>query len=236
MKSNVKFRTPGKKIFLALAITLFGFIFLIGGCKKDKDDEGLTTIYKLKTHSQTSGGTTSTRTYYYDSLGRVDSIWVFIENTITSSPRFTYYTDSIVERVNDIFTATYYLTNGYATSRIGRTPWGVGSSITYTYDAEGHLLSQNAATTFGWGGGNMINESRDGAVTHYYNYSPNSVNTIGNRNKGMSFLGIESRNLVNTITSATSNLSHHVSYTFDSQNRVAEARTDTFLHETFTYY
>ncbi len=95
-------------------------------------------------------------------------------------------------------------------------------------DAEGHPIEAGDV----WENGNLVSaqvQIGGGATTTYtYTYS-DKINTIGNENRGLFFLGKLSKNLASSVTYYGN--TYPVEYTFDDQNRVIESNGVTY-----TYY
>lgn len=214
--------------FTAKFAALILIVVLTGntGCKKKKN--GTTAIPKVQTLSYPTQQGTETDTYYYDAQGRVSSIRQEVPTVATHIVNYTYGDNQVTVSSSGLYTTTYQLnSNGFATKSVTQfiNPVSVDSN-TYTYDADGHRLTAGNVV-YTWQNGNQT-EMRDTSVT-YYSYVTED-NTIGNANMGMTFLGVSSKNLVDTITTSTA--THVYRYVFDPNAHVITI--DGVYH--ITYY
>ncbi|MBL7933438.1 MAG: hypothetical protein JNL60_16145 [Bacteroidia bacterium] len=200
-------------------------------------------IYKVKTEEIAIPGLTITYEYKYDSQGRVVRInrSTGIYETFEWSPGkciktefSTSYPDprEIVEFTLDslglcfsaardsVFTYYKYDADGYKTWEIISGP---------NFESSYEILNGNVITT---------NSDVGNSTTEYF---LDKNNTIGNLNKGMSFLGKQNKNLRKTITHIVSGpdwLTNFV-YEFDSKNRVVKViervPQDSTIYK-YTYY
>lgn len=247
-----------KTILLSTLLVAMFSITLISGCKKESKESctdgvknqnetgvdcggscGECPIPKIKTEIYDYGGFLDTATYFYDSQGRVASI----THTNSGAPDteiFTYTADSIVVTGGQP-RFTYLLnSDGYASSLFvanGQSGF-IYVDDAYTYDTEGHLISRvnllNGLTrNFQWSEGNMISETLNGNHRYTYTHLADKVNTIGNQNKGKSFLGVDSKNMAGSGVDVSTGDTAYFSYEFDSQNRVTKYVN---VNTTYTYY
>lgn len=172
----------------------------------------------IKTERYTELGTQTllTANYTYDDQKRVlqkvvTGGWYHVEVTV-----FTYSGNTV--------TAVY--TGNSMTDTTAYTLDGQGYGV--PVDAEGHPIEAGDV----WENGNLVSaqvQVGGGATTTYtYTYS-DKINTIGNENRGLFFLGKLSKNLASAVTYYGN--TYPVEYTFDDQNRVIESNGVTY-----TYY
>lgn len=189
-----------------------------------------TTAQRIKKYSADfGGGMLFEGNYVYDSLGRLTSISFGAGSTTIT---YTYYgNDSIkVTGYNANGPIVYILnSSGYASSVIDPD----GTVTYFTYDSEGHLLSNNYGLVNTWdAAGNMLTTSELGGQT--FTYLTDKINTAGNENRGRKFLGKSSENLIGTSTQSGQQPIAYT-YQYDSENRVTYIQRGTGT-ETFTYY
>ena len=129
----------------------------------------------------------------------------------------------------------------------------------YSYDADKHKTSDdgytahfdlNGKSEWLWGGGNVYEYAiYDSAVTHKdydafnWFYDP-AVTSAGNSNTGQKFFGSDSKFLLRKVVGyiwGGGNVVYTYTYTFDSKERIIEAKTYDYLGtlkytDTYTYY
>jgi hypothetical protein len=142
---------------------------------------------------------------------------------------------------------TYILnSSGYPSKKYIQSSTGdYTDSISMTYDSDGYILSSSTISfgytskyTFTWSNGNLISkQDSTGLNFERYTYYTDKINTVGNENKGMFFLGMKSKNLVKNYSGSIGGSIDH-SYEFDTRNRVKKetaigANTNI---STYTYY
>ncbi len=254
MLSKAKFRIAGKNpkpiLLSAVVIALFAVVS-ISGCNKPDDNttsctDGLKNgtetgvdcggsctactakQFLVKTKTFVGGGDSYTETYTYDDRGRITSV-TSVSTLGSLTTTYTYSGSAIT--VNDgANTSTITLNSqGYAVSRT--LSWG---TITYTYDADWHLLSSSDGLSYTWSAGNMTSASSP-TTTYTDTYLTNKFNTTGNENFGQTFLGKSSINLVDAYILVNNGSVYTYTYQYDSQNRVIQADDGTAVL-TYTYY
>jgi hypothetical protein len=230
MKNNKLF------LFITALVMLFSFV-MINGCKKDDnnttpDNTDSTKTPKIKTLTYVlSNGNDVTETYVYDEQGRI--ITKTFSGSSSNVISYSYNTNSIIMyNDRDKTTHTFELnSNGYATSeKITDAQNNVLSSDNYTYDSDGHLTT-DGEFTYTWSGGNLVSKTNSNG-SRKYTYFSDKTNTIGNQNRGISFLGVDSKNLISSnIYNDDITNTQNYSYEYDSLNRVTKLNSNTY-----TYY
>jgi hypothetical protein len=216
-------------------------IITTSSCKKDNKNT-TSSFPRILKENILYGQQTYSITYQYDDNFRVTKI-VQLDGKIK-----TYnYVDSTVmvktfnrEGTAMISIETYTLNSkGLAKSLHGTGTYGSRTSTwseTYEYDGSGYLVKEVFSSTLETGhtayysilDGNMVAEAflYDGqSDSTSYKFLPNTTNTIGNENTGISFLGKQNVNLFNWMNekSSTHGTSPYIcTYEFDNLNRVAK--------------
>jgi hypothetical protein len=208
---------------------LLGCLFVIS-CNKNDSPEyvqcfpRMTSPHLIATESLYRGPDTAffqTTSFIYDPSGRLIYRLTSYGGTSDTTERYTYYNDSVV--LNSV---TYKLDDfGRAVS--------LGSFYTWKYNPDGYLSEQ--IVTYGGGAAQSFynytcfnpdrliityqNSVGSYTDTIYYQYYADKVNTIGNQNHGILFLGLQDNTLrkSETIRGAVMNAA---TYIFDSENRV----------------
>jgi hypothetical protein len=111
-----------------------------------------------------------------------------------------------------------------------KTDSSVSSTVTYEYDIEGYLIRETYYETYDTTvftyvveNGNTVSMSYiiyDIPMTFYYQYLTDKTNTIGEQNMGITFLGKQDKNLIQSIQYIYDTIA--VSYEFDSKSRVSK--------------
>jgi hypothetical protein len=239
------------KIQFTSLLTLVALMSFFAGCKKDPGAAlpakvTISNVKSMITNSAT--GEPDTVVYTYDNLGRQTTA---LTDTLLTT--YTYSGDTVIMHyllAGEQFTTFYTLSaSGQAVSD------SKGNS--YAYNSSGYLTRQSYAYGAGYdsisylymlSGLNdsiSIQHQQDAAthnlVTIRYTYLP----TIDSRNFGLTFLGKQNTNLINTETDSqvlngsTYSITYTYSYTFDSQGRVTQqvqtSGTSTYT-TAYTYY
>ena len=249
------------------SICLFAFALLLvaSSCKKKDEtppyDPTAALAAVVKTISHTNTGTTETYTYTGD--GKIQ----LIQSNAGNKTSFEYPdTATIIQTIFDNSGSIVSITNyvlepfGFVSgSTVTNAGGNVLSTHRYYYDADKHIIVDNGSTAnndvygkkeWSWGGGNLYAYAiYDSAVTRkdydsYLWYYDPAVTSVGNANTGQKFFGADSKYLVRRIVGYTwggGNNVYTYEYTFDSQQRITEARTydyDGSLKNTdsYTYY
>ncbi|MDB5226428.1 MAG: hypothetical protein JWN78_621 [Bacteroidota bacterium] len=247
----------------------FAAVLSITGCKKtDSTNTTVTpTGAKLKTVTMLPSG--SVTTFYYDSLNRISKVTtsgtVFYQSFVYKG------SDSVIvfsSNGTDSGSVNAYKLNGVGLA-VNNTSSAGPTTFTYTYDVNGFQTYSTANTVAGSSAdtflisGNNITEHRGSTsnvlttntirVKQVYTFLTDKTNTIGNANKGMSFLGKSSSNLINTEayhyssttiippSTTTSDETYNYTYEYDSNSRVTKrtqtaVSTGTPIVENYTYY
>lgn len=123
-------------------------------------------------------------------------------------------------KTNDTMYYTFqYNSNGYLTQQT-ITYNNINNTYTFNYDSNGNLssISSNSNTTT-------------------YEYFTDKINTIGDHNKGVTYFGKQSKNL---IKSSTTNNTYTVYYSYEISNNkvVKERQFNNYFNNTllYTYY
>jgi hypothetical protein len=221
-----------KKIILSIAI----LALVIVGCKKDainpsssSSASGSSKILKETSYSlinDTIISDSSVTTYAYDSKGRLisqsndgyTSNYNYVSASLLTIISKSTYNDSTnySEKINVILDSKGYATKYY-------NDLDKDTMVLY-YSPDGFLK----------GNDNQIFEVKDGNVIKQSNatfeYYLDKINTIGNSNKGIYFIGKDSKNLVKSekYTSSSPNGGSSISeysytYEFDSKKRVVKS-------------
>ncbi len=225
---------------------LLGSLVLIS-CNKSDAPEDLQCFpcmpspHRIATESIYSGPDTTlfqTTSFIYDPSGRLIYRLTAHGGTTDTTERYTYYHDSVV--LNSV---TYKLNDhGKAVS--------LGSFFTWKYNPDGYLTEE--IVTFGGGTTQGLynytcfnpdrviikNQMSAGTYTDtiYYQYYADKINTIGNQNHGILFLGRQDNTLRKSET-INGVLRNPVTYVFDSENRVQwKMETDREGNITYVKY
>lgn len=212
-----------KNINLLLLLTL---LISVAGCKKDDDDKDNTPggLAKVKTYTlATTNGTPVTYTYTYNSDGKLAS-----ELTdVNSGVYYSYSGNKITTTDLNGDTLFVYTTNSDGYIVIGVDP---ANTYTYEYNADWNMTNNNGNMAT-WGDGNRLTANNG---VNVYTYYTDKTNTVGNENKGQKYFGVDSKNLVHTLTFSNFSTTTYT-YEFDTQNRVTK-RLSSNTTETYTYY
>ena len=238
-------------LYIVLACTV-----LFASCKKKTDDTAPTAapLAKIKTTSYDLAG--FSYTYYYNSLGMLDSaigsmgdkeIYTYTASTVT---RKGYNTDGVTL----LSTYTFFLNSQLRADSI---TFGDGTSNRFEYDAEGYRIVQklydatNTLTvTRRWviNNGNVTdfyNFTTSGTLLQQYHYTYGSqLNTSDIENNGLSLYGKQSKNAVDTyfeFDPPNGGRFLTYAYTYDSQNRTTNIKIykndgTLFNSLSYTYY
>ena len=242
------FTTERNQLVFSILLIIF---FSVSCKKKSDDIISIgpsNSLIKTIIQKNTSGVVFLRRDYQYDSQKRIISQKL---SDPEDSAIFTYkyeYLPSIVilkEFLNDTILknkSVYSLNNlGLATEvahvvYLTKVDSITGPNSIYQYNLEGYLtetkdffrdssLAQSYTSQIINGNIASLVLSRPSVgpdvITETYAYVPNSINSVGNSNLGMSFLGKSNSNLIESsvITSAVVNTATFT-YTFDTFNRV----------------
>jgi hypothetical protein len=241
-----------KKGILFIAIISIAF----SACKKKNDETPAVPKLKTSIIPDVLNAEVDTATYSYNSDGTV----LQIATPAGAKHLFSYngnmVTDISYDNAGGVSeTSTYYLnTQGMADSMVE----GISSyRYRYIYDVNGFKTIQKF-----YGPSNslagIINYTNDGSnisdvyyvdgvgnvtTTFHYTFYTDKLNTVGNANKGMSFLGKSSKNTTNvsTLTTGGNTSISTSSSTYDSQGRVTStsfysAGGSLFATNTYSYY
>lgn len=240
-----------------LLFALLSLFITFSACKDNDDDPDNNTIPKIKTMAfYVESKLSLLSTYTYDTEGRIlsenregDSFEVLIQYAWLPGKVIVKYDAPDWEE--NIQNDTLLLNEkGLQVSESSLYP--------VEYDAQGYLIKRTVfynkvpyLHTFQIENGNTvrwnISTGKDFEIisTEYVNeFLPNSVNTIGNENMGISFYGKQDKNLMAKSTYISHEASginpitvHHI-YESDARGRVAKQSTleDPGFYTLFTYY
>ncbi len=215
-------------IWLVSGIAVWGIFLTACSKEDDKVEPDYSKVYKLK-KVISQGQYYLTDNYEYDSTGRIER---FISTTPGGNDTILYtYTDSTLVTV--ITSGAYCPVPDtsilFLDKRglvITRDHIGHNSISRYSYDEAGYCIliryfSYEADTsditqavttwTFIYHDGNMIKETASYGYSKEFSYYEDKVNTFGNHNKGMPYMGKSSKNLEKI---------GNVTDTFDQENRL----------------
>jgi len=218
-------------IFVIATLVALIVVTGISGCKKEDDDTskkaGVTPKIKTLSYYDPWSLATRTETYAYDAQGRVTTVTTsFSDGSSGSVVSYSYGTNYMTETRPGIGPKTYALnSDGYVSD------YFLG---TQTYDADGHVTS-DGTHTYTWANGNLISSTNDPSGSLTFTYHTDKTNTIGNDNKGMSFFGKESKNLINTSTNGSGTVLVY-SHEYDSQGRVTKETGKYGYAYNYTYF
>jgi hypothetical protein len=244
-----------------LFFAVFSIFIIFSSCKESENDELSNSTPKLKKVTYYRGDSiTSYSICEYDNSGRLIKLalsdgWYY---------KFTYASNRIIESRyltggNEVGTDTLLLNEkGLVISRASGT-------ITYEYDMEGNFVKINHKTyhptsyTYRNENGNTVQitemdgdscESIRSVMTN--KFLPNTTNTIGTENMGITFNGKQDENLLSetkyirygpVYTSESNEIyilyTYEYEYEFDAQKRVTKRKTVGDIpntYSTYTYY
>jgi YD repeat-containing protein len=211
-----------------LSILLLGCI-LLTSCKKKETPDYVTcfpntpSFQRITEESFYQGPDTTFRqkwAYVYDASDRVIFELTTTGGKMDTVARYTYYNDKIVMNSEE------YILNdrGLAIS--------LGNIKTWKYNADGYLTEETSkigytiTSLFYYSCFNpeqIITLAEVGPAirtdTTFYKYYYDKVNTIGNENHGISFLGRQNNTLLES-KSKSGQVLESYTYVFDSMNRV----------------
>ncbi|HLX90076.1 MAG TPA: hypothetical protein VKR32_00250, partial [Puia sp.] len=180
-------------------------------------------------NNNSATGVTTIYTFTYDSQNRLTQEQ-FSDGTATIS--FVYGTDTVTETQGTTITVYALNNSGVAASD--------NQGNTYTYDANGHLLSEtnpNGASTMNTVTNNNITKSvqttAGGTVTTLTYTFTTGTNTL---KFGLTFTGAPNANLIQS--EGINGTNYPFTYTYDSHNRVQTQKIvsgSTTLLRTYTY-
>lgn len=225
-----------------LLLSLLCLMAVFSAC--NDDDNEITTTPKIKTitfylNDQLRGQ----QSFEYDHSGKL------IKKSYSGGDWISYsYEDGTV--IEKTFTSqwpttrtdTILLNNkGLAISRDHGTS-------TMEYDLDGYLIKKNNLTGERYSflykikNGNRVEGSMIAdnnyltlSVMQTNTFLPNSTNTTGNENMGITFLGKQDRELISNIEYIQGS-PLHLEYEFDSKNRVSNCKLSDGTSRVYTYY
>jgi len=225
---------------LIMAVTLFAVI-AIGGCGK-KDAATINGNIK-KVFSTSNSNSPSSIGFTYDAQNRLTLAEQFDSaGTLVGHITVTYTANSLHYEAFDSAGASQYVADATLNAQ-GLVTSVTGDASVLTYDSEGHLLLRDNGATdkdiYTYSNGNKIKEISVGSSssdTTTYTYLTDKTEL---RNRGMSFMGKGSKNLLSTETRNPGASVRVYTYEYDSKGRVSKETTvEPFYNgvQTFTYF
>ena len=245
-------------------LTLFPFalVLLLASCKKDHTEPPPPPVSKVKTIAAGN----DTRTYSYDSKGRVSEILL----ALYGKYEYAYADTGIVISFYDTTGAykgkqVYKLgSKGLAVSTY--SSFSTSDQTTYTYTPSGQLSTASTVRTLTgqptrrWDyfyyytnnnlDSELISYNNGSTVTnsvyaYYDQYYTDKTNTLGNANYGQAFLGASSKNPVSAARDIGSDSQGNMpqtnySYEYDAQGNITKVLhtwgSSSFAPISYTYY
>jgi len=235
-----------------LIILLFFIVLVGFACKKKSDDniavDPSSSLIKTIIQKNPAGDVINRIEYQYDNNNRITiQKLVYPSDSASFTYKYEYFPSVVIERIflNDTALKNknvYYLNiEGLATevSWVSYLPDHdsvTGINSIYDYNSEGWMIKSTdflsdssiyKALTWQIADGNVSSfvYNIPGAginSTETYSYFPGSINSVGNKNKGLTFLGKSNTNLVSSsMLNSASVVTANFSYMFDSYNRVS---------------
>lgn len=218
-----------------LLCVLLSIALVFNSCKKTVEPINPDAIPKIQKITEYKNGLISSFTSYeYDTNGRISKI----THSDSSYEIYIYSPDSIIKNI--------YQANGKIASLISRLNkngliFNEGNGAEYEYDLLGFKTSwiiSDADTHYDYkvSNGNTIEmsntyysaQSAANKEIYTYKFLPNSTNTIGNENIGITFYGKQNKNLVEVTSHILqdafrkNNSSYSYSYEYDNKKRVTK--------------
>jgi len=242
------FFTERKQVMFSVLILI---LVIVSCKKNSDDKTSIdpsSSLVKTIIQKNTSGVIFLSRDYQYDSQRRIISQKLtYPEDSAIFTYKYEYLPSMVIlkEFLNDTILknkSVYYLNNlGLATEveHVGYLTNGdsiTGPNSIYNYSSDGYItelkvFSQDSSLAHSYtsqiNNGNVsslmlyVPSWSPDVITETYTYIPNSINSVGNYNMGMSFLGKSNKNLIEAsiLTSAVVKTAAFT-YTFDTFNRV----------------
>lgn len=258
----------------SLLFALFGILLSLVSCDKSTEAEFSYPSPRIKTITEYSEqGMAQIFSFEYDSLGRIvkrsymPATYEKYDYPSNSLIVMKTYKNETLEYIDSLFLNDQGLVitkkNKMADASLSGT---FTFTTTYEYNSEGYLVkSSEGNTTCEIQDGNTVKKiyssytqpfplphsepdsslTKSNILTFTYEFSPNTSNTTGNENMGMSFYGKQDKNLVINADILFSGEpwgplygnSYAYAYSYDSQKRVTKCTTlMTYNYETYTYY
>lgn len=222
------------KLIFKVCVILSFFSIIIFSCKKDKNNYNnnvVPSIPKISTVTYKSGTTSSTNIFSYNSNGTLniltesDGSYTKYEYAGTKIAVKSYNNSGILTKTDTLTLNSSGLAVNYSSSN---------SYTTYEYDVNGYLKKElkynynvlTDSTLYKILDGNTTTISLNGIQQPYnylveYQFLTDKVNTIGNENGGITFLGKQNFNLPQSYTvSGSMQYSMVYTYEYDSKGRV----------------
>lgn len=234
-----------------LFLTVLAFTFILNSCNKDEDNDAKPNIPMIATVSLSVDGYSAIDSFKYDNKGRIKYRSSKMTFNVQSVFYQTYYTYSNSFITDEVFvngvknsSTVYYLNSQGLCSHFKR-----GSETdTFRYNQDKYLTSKVITTptfqfncTYTVNNGNMVQStsetiengtSRSQIVDNeFYN---DTINTIGDANKGVQFFGKQNKNLIKKYSYGANIFQY--TYTLDEKKRVVKQESLSGEKYIFTYY
>lgn len=211
-----------KLLVLALATAVFA------GCKKDDSAPAINGNIKIETVKIISSGGSVDISHTERTYNGNNQVLTETDTDAAGNPTGK----DVYEYAGNTVTVTHYLadlvTEGYQyvyhLNSKGLVESQDGASVTYTYDADGHLVNKTdiGVVDYTYYQGNLISiEAKDntGIVTAFYSF--NYTDVADYRNNGQTIFGKGSKNVIANRSDNNGNLVVPV-YEYDSKGRVTK--------------
>jgi hypothetical protein len=233
-------------------LSIFIIVLVVFACKKESDNNNIdpsTSLIKTIIEKNSAGDVISRIEYQYDGQRRIlIQKYYFPSDSANATFSYEYLPSVVVEKMfrdDTILTnkSVYYLNGeGLATQASHVAYHNYPDSVTipnsiYEYDSKGYMIKNITFSHDSSVYKSLTWQIAEGNITSYvynipgiginatetYFYNPGSINSVGNNNKGMMFLGKSNTNLVDSsvLTQAYMKTAKFI-YTFDSNNRVSK--------------
>lgn len=240
-------------------ITWLTVLLFLFSCKKDKN----TDCRFIQTDSFLNGIRQTATNYFFDDKGRV-TMRIIHQATGKDTAAYRYTADSVVIDYGNIYSVYYLNSSGLAThsyTSMDYNPNSIRDDQSYTYDANGYLVSQRVIFSqlylgtivkdtqyyyFEIAGGNVVRTYGSNVLDQYYQYNNEpSDSRIPDMHYFPSvigpFLGKSPVNLVAGVGNAPGSASITYTYKKDKDGRLAEKeftvagstdrRKDTYIYD-----
>jgi hypothetical protein len=235
------------------AILILLIILLAFACKKKADDDIIvdpsSSLIKTIIQKDLAGDVINRVEYQYDNNSRITFQKLFYPaDSASFTYKYEYFPSVVIERIflNDTALKNknvYFLNNeGLATevswvSYLSNHDSITGINSIYEYNSEGFMVKSTDFLADSSIYKSLIWQIANGNVTSYvynipsgginvtetYSYISGSINSVGNNNKGLIFLGKSNKNLISSsILTSLNAQTANFTYTFDAYNRVSK--------------
>lgn len=234
-------------LFFALLI----FTLVLPSCNKDEEDDANPEIPLIATVTLSVSGYSAADSFKYDNKGRIkyhSSKMTYNTQSVFYQTYYTYSSSSVIDEVyvNGVKNpGTVYNLNGQGLcSHFKRGD----ETDTFKYNQDRYLTSKivNLPTfqincTYTINNGNTVQsnaKNNENGISHSqitdYEFYNDTINTIGDANKGLKIFGQQNKNLIKTYSYG--NNKFHYTYTLDEKKRVVQQESLSGEKYIFTYY